>query len=253
MKRKRKKWFVFFSSDTYSEEPNFYDPKQFKWAQKLASNAPALKYEVNRFIENDISSFQPYFIEKLSGKHGWKTFSFKTWGINVNKALLASPLFSKIEREMSEVVSISINLLPPNSKIAPHHGDSNTFYRVHMGINIPSQLPDCGFRVNDEIRPWKEGELLIFNDANKHEAWNNSSEDRVIIVFDVLRKEYMKEAIFITTKIRSILIIQYLYTKFSNLEKSPKWLQRIIRFFIQVLLILLYPLQQVTGVIKKHN
>lgn len=250
---KRKKWFVFFSSNSYFEEPSFYDPKNFEWAKELQRLSFDIAAEVDKILKDRESSFQPYFIEKLSGKHGWRTYSFKTWGIDVNKALKTSSTFNYIANNFPQIVSISINLLPAKSKIAPHHGDSNTFYRVHMGVDIPAGLPECGFRVNNEKRPWKPGEILIFNDANNHEAWNDSGADRTIVVFDVLRKEYMKEMVLITTKIRSILILQYLFTKFLRLESAPKWFLRIVRFKIQFLLLMIYPLQQVTGVLKKHN
>lgn len=225
----------------------------FDWARKLEAMSSDISTEVNKILQSRESSFQPYFIEKLSGKDGWKTYSFKTWGINVNKALRSSPTFECIANQYPEIVSMSINFLPAHTKIAPHHGDSNTFYRVHLGIDIPAGLPECGFRVNEEIRPWETGKLLIFNDGNNHEAWNDSEGHRTIVVFDVMREEYLKEIVLITTKIRSILILQFFYTRFPKLESTPKWILRIIRFNIQVLLIGLYPLQQITGVLKKHN
>ncbi len=250
---KRKKWFVFFSSETYFEEPSFYNPEKFQWARELEALAPQITEEVKRISQDKNAAFQPYFIEKLSGKDGWKTYSFKTWGVNVNKALSLSPVFEQIANQYPQIVSISINSLPSHSRIAPHHGDSNTFYRSHLGIDIPAGLPECGFRVNQESRPWGNGKFLIFNDGNNHEAWNESEEDRTIVVFDVLREEHMRELVLITTKVRSILILQLLFTKFSKLESAPRWLLRIIRFHIQLLLIGIYPIQQVTGVLKKHN
>lgn len=250
---KRKKWFVFFTSDSYCESPNYYPTEQFDWAVQLESFSNEIAEEVHKIIDTHSGSFQPYFIESLSGKDGWRTFSFKTWGIDVKKALKAANTINSIANQFPQIVSISINLLPAGTKIAPHHGDSNTFFRVHMGIQIPCGLPECGFKVNGEEKAWENGKLLIFNDANRHEAWNNSEQDRIIVVFDILRKEYLKEAVLITTKVRSILILQLLFTKFSKLKQLPKWILRILRFEIQLLLLLIYPIQLFTGVIKKHN
>jgi aspartyl/asparaginyl beta-hydroxylase (cupin superfamily) len=47
---------------------------------------------------------------------------------------------------------------------------------------IPS---DCGFRVGSEVREWHPGTALIFDDTIEHEAWNNSDEPRVIMIFDI--------------------------------------------------------------------
>ena len=44
-------------------------------------------------------------------------------------------------------------------------------------------------RVGNETRPWREGELVIFDDTMEHEAWNRSQELRVVLLFDIWRPE----------------------------------------------------------------
>src|SRR5690606_40743626 len=61
------------------------------------------------------------------------------------------------------------------------------------GIHIPADLPKCGFKVGDEQQSWKKGELLIFCDAKRHEAWNLSKKDRYIFLFDIMRDERSEE------------------------------------------------------------
>ena len=40
-----------------------------------------------------------------------------------------------------------------------------------------------------EVRDWEEGKLLIFDDTIEHEAWNDSNEDRILLIFDIWRPE----------------------------------------------------------------
>ncbi|EDQ86738.1 uncharacterized protein MONBRDRAFT_33739 [Monosiga brevicollis MX1] len=40
-------------------------------------------------------------------------------------------------------------------------------------------------RVANESRAWANGELLLFDDSFEHEVWNNASQPRVILIFDV--------------------------------------------------------------------
>jgi aspartyl/asparaginyl beta-hydroxylase (cupin superfamily) len=55
-------------------------------------------------------------------------------------------------------------------------------------------VPDqCGLRVGNEVRPWREGELLIFDDSIEHEAWNRSNEIRVVLLFDIWRPELSQD------------------------------------------------------------
>ena len=50
-------------------------------------------------------------------------------------------------------------------------------------------LPLGVLRVGSEVRSWTEGRLLLFDDTIEHEAWNESEDLRVVLLFDVWRPE----------------------------------------------------------------
>ena len=62
-------------------------------------------------------------------------------------------------------------------------------YRGHQCPRDRSPAADrarrCGFRVGGETRPWVEGEAFAFDDTIEHEAWNESSELRAVLILDV--------------------------------------------------------------------
>jgi aspartate beta-hydroxylase len=74
------------------------------------------------------------------------------------------------------------SLLQPHTRIPAHTGVSNTRVVVHLPLVIP---PGCGFRVGSETREWVLGQAWVFDDTIDHEAWNNSSQPRAILIFDV--------------------------------------------------------------------
>jgi aspartate beta-hydroxylase len=83
--------------------------------------------------------------------------------------------------------SVLFSLLRPGVRIPPHHGFTNARLICHLPLSVP---PDCGaLRVGNESRPWREGELMLFDDSMEHEAWNNSGELRAVLLFDVWRPE----------------------------------------------------------------
>jgi aspartyl/asparaginyl beta-hydroxylase (cupin superfamily) len=86
--------------------------------------------------------------------------------------------------------SILFSLLKPGARIAAHNGMINTRLICHLPLIVP---PGCGFRVGNETREWEVGKLLIFDDTIEHEAWNDSEEDRVILIFDVWRPEVTED------------------------------------------------------------
>ena len=40
-------------------------------------------------------------------------------------------------------------------------------------------------RVGNDIREWVPGKVWLFDDTVEHEAWNNSNEDRILLIFEV--------------------------------------------------------------------
>ena len=49
---------------------------------------------------------------------------------------------------------------------------------------IPSDFENCRIRVDNTITPWKEGEIFVFDDTYEHEVWNDTDQERVILLFD---------------------------------------------------------------------
>ena len=82
------------------------------------------------------------------------------------------------------------SLLRAGARIAPHSGMFNTRLICHLPLIVP---PRCGFRVGNEVREWEEGKLLIFDDTIEHEAWNESDQDRVVLIFDIWRPELSEQ------------------------------------------------------------
>jgi aspartyl/asparaginyl beta-hydroxylase (cupin superfamily) len=78
------------------------------------------------------------------------------------------------------------SLLRPGTRIPAHSGVHNTRLTCHLPLIVPA---DCGFRVGNEVRQWSEGKLLVFDDTIEHEAWNESGEDRVVLIFDIARPD----------------------------------------------------------------
>ncbi|MDQ3079728.1 MAG: aspartyl/asparaginyl beta-hydroxylase domain-containing protein, partial [Pseudomonadota bacterium] len=56
----------------------------------------------------------------------------------------------------------------------------------HIPLIVP---PACRLRVGNEIRNVEAGKAMIFDDSIEHEAWNDSDETRIVLLFEVWRPE----------------------------------------------------------------
>jgi len=81
-------------------------------------------------------------------------------------------------------------MLKAGAHIGAHTGMYNTRLLCHLPLIVP---PGCRFRVGNEVREWEVGKLMIFDDTIEHEAWNDSAEDRVVLIFDIWRPELTEE------------------------------------------------------------
>ena len=79
-------------------------------------------------------------------------------------------------------MSADFSFLPAKTQIKPHVGFTKMVLRAHLGLIIPE---GCGIRVGNETRSWKEGKMLVFDDSFEHEAWNNSDQDRFVLMLDI--------------------------------------------------------------------
>jgi aspartyl/asparaginyl beta-hydroxylase (cupin superfamily) len=73
--------------------------------------------------------------------------------------------------------------LSAGASIAPHCGPTNTRLRVHIPCVVPPG--DAGLVVAGERRAWEVGKPLIFDDSFLHHAYNSTSGDRLVFLFDI--------------------------------------------------------------------
>ncbi|MDF2438185.1 MAG: hypothetical protein K0Q95_2561 [Bacteroidota bacterium] len=221
--RKRPYYSFIHPFDNHLPNDTFYDPAEFSWTSLLEKNHDMIAAEVTRFINKNERALRPYFASALmDNPASWKALSFYFWGKRMDEnACLECPDTLGILSQIPNIVSASISILEPHSEIKGHFGDTDAIYRCHLGLVIPASLPECGFRVGYEDRPWQTGKLLIFNDANYHRAWNKSGERRIILLFDVIKPEYASEKKIICAKIHGNIMWQKI-SEFTGLYKNKK-------------------------------
>lgn len=179
----------------------FYDNTLFPWIKDLEAAYDDIKAELAALIAQK-PAFDPYLqsseerpqhdIHGMIDNDNWSAFYLWQNGEEVaeNAALCPKTMAALTPLTMPKIKGQSPNVLfsklKPGAKIPPHNGLINTRVIGHLGLIIPDS---CGFRVGHETRAWQEGKVWIFDDTIEHEAWNNGSEDRYILLFEVWKPE----------------------------------------------------------------
>ena len=178
----------------------FYERQDFPWAAALEAATPRIRAELRALLASG-SGFEPYirrvadrpnFGNPLLENPDWSAAYLVRDGREVAAnaarcpdtmaALRAVPLC----RIVARTPSVLFSLLRPGTRIRPHHGFTNARLIGHLPLVVPE---GCALRVGNETRPWREGELVVFDDSIEHEAWNLSNELRVVLLFDIWRPE----------------------------------------------------------------
>ena len=180
----------------------YYERSELPWAAQIEAAAPAIKAELLDYLAGGEDAFSPYIVtdptRPRTEYHGlidnpdWSTLYIFSNGHRVPEMeerfpkTLAAVEQLDLPRMGVRAPSILFSRLAPGARIPPHHGVMNARLICHLPLIVP---PGCGFRVGGEVREWREGELLVFDDTVEHEAWNDGSSDRIILIFDVWRPE----------------------------------------------------------------
>jgi aspartyl/asparaginyl beta-hydroxylase (cupin superfamily) len=189
----------------YPELPQvqFYDPALFSWATELEAAADVIRNELRELLKGGTDEFRAYIQSDVSSvalegnrallnNKDWSVLSLCEQGWMVPEVVRRCPrtwdavLQAPLPRIAGWGPTVVFSMLRRGARIAPHTGMFNTRLICHLPLIVPS---GCRFRVGNEVREWEEGKLLIFDDTIEHEAWNDSAEDRIVLIFDIWRPE----------------------------------------------------------------
>ena len=178
----------------------FYDPQDFDWVARFEAEVPAMRAEAERLLV-ECDAFHPYVEgdadrpnrgHALLGDARWSAFDLWRGGQEVDENARRCPATMKVLRAapMPRITGRSpmalFSQLRPRTHIPPHWGMLNTRLICHIPLIVP---PHCRLRVGNDVRAVEAGKAMIFDDSIEHEAWNDSDETRVVLLFEIWRPE----------------------------------------------------------------
>lgn len=196
----------------------FYDREQFPWLDAIEAATEDIRREA-RAVLDDPNAFAPYVTagpkqrprgddHGMLDNPGWSAFFMWRDGTPVAENVARCPKTLKalehapLSRASGRMPSILFSLLRPGAHIPPHTGVVNVRLICHLPVIAPS---NCALRVGNETREWQEGKAWVFDDTIEHEAWNQSLEPRVVLLFDIWRPELSEsERLLVTAMLEAI-------------------------------------------------
>jgi beta-hydroxylase len=162
--------------------------EHFPFLQEFVDNWETIQAEAQAVMKfkEDIPGFQDISPDqyRLAKGRNWKTFVLFGFGERLQKNTELTPITASILEKVPNLQIAMLSILSPGYHIPAHTGVTKGILRTHLGLIIPKDYEKCRIRVDDVITPWKPGEIFVFDDTYEHEVWNDTDEERVILLFD---------------------------------------------------------------------
>lgn len=198
-------------------ELEFYDPGQFAWVPAVESATAAIREELIGLLAGGADQLRPFtpndvglpigVSKALPDNRDWSVLTLSEQGWLTPDHVERCPITwqtllrnAPLPRVAGWGPSVIFSMLRAGAHIGAHTGMYNSRLICHLPLIVP---PGCRFRVGNQIREWEQGKLMIFDDTIEHEAWNDSGEDRVLLIFDIWRPELSEQEKFELTALFS--------------------------------------------------
>ena len=195
-----------------------YDKDQFPLLQDFEQDWKAIHAEVTGILKH--REAVPLFHEvspdqsSISKGNNWRTFILYGFGTRLDKNCAQAPVTASLLDKVPNIQSAWFSILAPGYHIPPHEGVTSGILRSHLGLIVPRDAQKCRMQVENEICVWQPGEAFTFDDTYTHEVWNDTDEERVILIFDFDRPMRLWGRVLNSTFIRLV--------KLTAFYKEPK-------------------------------
>ncbi|MCR5872990.1 aspartyl/asparaginyl beta-hydroxylase domain-containing protein [Phenylobacterium sp. J426] len=176
----------------------FFPRELFPWLPELEAATPVIQAELQALLAGDMQDFAPYIAfppdapvnqwEELNHSRRWSSLFLWKDGQRQDAVCARCPRTAALlERlpmaDQPEFAPTAMfSALDARTHIPAHTGSTNTRLLTHLPLILPGP---ARFRVGNETRSWRMGEAWVFDDTIEHEAWNDSDQLRVILIFDI--------------------------------------------------------------------
>ena len=237
-----KLWFGDYENHYNGEGRLFLSGDDVEMIRKMESLYPKILDEVSILWNNSQKNTSLYgdfdaFDDKQYPPNSWKKLVIKVWNLYNLRVENYFPILFNFVQSHPEISSCFITKTLPNSYIKPHCGETNGILRLHLGLKIPSHSGEmCSIKMDTQIKDWEEGKAFGFIDAQQHEVWNKTNEERYILIIDVIRPEFRKLKNYICVRIITTQLLFFSTAKFLG----EKYIEKIPDLLITILSIILY-------------
>jgi len=210
-----------------------YDSKLFPWMAQLEARWPEIRAEVDALLAREdgippLAAISPDH-RRIASPGKWKSFFLWGYGYRNEGNIARCPKTAAAVEPIPGLNSAFFSILAPGAHIPRHRGVTKAILTAHLGLIVPRRRQDCRMQVEDRMLRWDEGRMLVFDDTHFHEVWNDTDEQRVILLI-----QFRRPADFLGRLVGGLFLAAVRHSRFvqdarSSLGAWEKAMQRLER------------------------
>lgn len=194
-KRLRKRLSKYLSGQSRVGDPIIFDKALFPWTRTLETHWRTIRGELDRLLEYRrlLPTFQEISLDnaRIATGDRWKTFILYGFGDRSDRNCALCPETTRLLETIPGLKTAWFSILSPRYHVPRHKGVTKGLLRCHLGLVVPDEAEKCRMKVGAETFHWEEGQCVVFDDLRRHEVWNDTDQERVVLLIDFERPMHL--------------------------------------------------------------
>lgn len=169
------------------------DKSFWPWIAKLEERWEDIRDEAVRIRAEDIPSLGDISFDhgRIAADRRWGAFFLKGYLYTMEGNARRAPITSQLLDKVPGLVTANFSVLEAGGHIPRHWGMTKGMLTYHLALKSPAERDKCRMAPEESetthILNWQHGESFVFDDMFNHEVWNETDEDRYILLIQIKR------------------------------------------------------------------
>ena len=182
---------VYLGKQSTIPDVPVFERALFDWAEGFEADWGAIRKELDAMLEfrESLPRFQDLSPDqaKISPDDNWRTLVLWGFGERSEPVCRRCPETARLLEQVPGLQTAFFSILAPGKHVPRHRGVTKGLVRCHLGLKIPDRAEKCRMDVGGVNCVWEEGKTLFFDDTFHHEVWNETDQERAVLLFDFER------------------------------------------------------------------
>ncbi|MGD0192781.1 MAG: aspartyl/asparaginyl beta-hydroxylase domain-containing protein [Rhizomicrobium sp.] len=172
-------------------EHQVFPNADFGWTSYLEANCGRIRSEAQNLMRDRMSvpslrDISPDH-DKIAVDEKWRSFFLWAYGVRIGHNCARCPETAALLEHIPGLLSAFYSVMLSGAHVPRHTGPTKAILTAHLGLIVPLRRELCRMVIGDHEVVWEQGRIVIFDDMYPHEVWNDTDEDRVILLLHLKR------------------------------------------------------------------